>query len=147
MLRKRIATLIGLSTALIFAMGCGQTSKSENHSGTEQMESTENSLKNLSVAQYDSIISADPLVMVDFHATWCKPCVKMAPFLKKVGADNKGKVTIVKIDIDDNKELAKHFGINQIPNLKTYFNGKKFHDTLGFQNEEALLNILGEYLQ
>ena len=103
-------------------------------------------IRNISVEEFNSLVSSDSLVMVDFHATWCGPCKKMAPHLEKIQKENEGKVKIVKIDIDENQMLAQHFNITQIPTLKTYAGGKQVHDTLGYLNEDALLSILTPHI-
>lgn len=112
----------------------------------ESKEVKDGIIRNISIEEFNTLVSSDSLVMVDFHATWCGPCKKMAPHLEKIQKDQDGKVKIVKIDIDENQLLAQHFNITQIPTLKTYAAGKQVHDTLGYLNEDALLSILTPHL-
>ena len=60
--------------------------------------------------------SAEP-VLVDFHAQWCGPCKAMAPALEQVAAEMKGKVKIVKVDVDENPKVTGTYGIRAMPTL------------------------------
>lgn len=67
--------------------------------------------------------SAEP-VLVDFHAQWCGPCKAMAPALDQVAAELKGKVKIVKLDVDENPKVTGTYGIRAMPTLILFKGGK-----------------------
>lgn len=67
--------------------------------------------------------SAEP-VLVDFHAVWCGPCKAMAPALDQCAAELKGKVKIVKIDVDENPGVSGKYGIRAMPTLMLFKGGK-----------------------
>ena len=55
--------------------------------------------------------------IIDFYATWCGPCKRLAPVLKAVASDHKGKIDVYKVDVDKEPELANVFGIRSVPSL------------------------------
>lgn len=100
------------------------------------------------LASYDSTVQSQPLVVVDFYAAWCGPCKMMSPYLEKLKATYpEDKLKIVKVDIDDNKELASHFNINSIPLIKFYNNGKEVSSQLGYISEDQMMAILKPYMK
>ncbi|CAM9342352.1 unnamed protein product [Pylaiella littoralis] len=64
------------------------------------------------------------LVVVDFHASWCGPCKRIAPFLVKLSETHKDSVVFVKVDVDENSESAEKYGIEAMPTLKFIKNGE-----------------------
>jgi len=64
------------------------------------------------------------LVLIDFFADWCMPCIMMAPVLDEIGGKHKGKIKIGKIDVDDNQELAQKFRVMSIPNFVLFKDGE-----------------------
>lgn len=74
---------------------------------------------------FNNLINSEELVLVDYHAKWCKPCQLMAPMLADLAESNKDKLTLVKIDADENKALLKANGIEAIPVLELYKKGKR----------------------
>ncbi|QZT37040.1 thioredoxin [Halosquirtibacter xylanolyticus] len=73
---------------------------------------------------FDELLKTKLPVVVDFYATWCGPCKRQAPILEKFAEDNKGKVIIVKVDVDKNKATAKRYAVRSIPTLYIFKNGK-----------------------
>ena len=67
--------------------------------------------------------SAEP-VLVDFHAVWCGPCKAMAPALDQVAAEMKGKIKVVKVDVDENPKVTGTYGIRAMPTLLIFKDGK-----------------------
>lgn len=96
----------------------------------------------MSLSEYKSITEKDPIVLVDFNATWCAPCKKIDVILKKIEKEYAGKVTIVKVDIDQHAELAKNLSIASIPLLKVYKDGKETWEHLGLVDEQTLKKAL-----
>lgn len=81
---------------------------------------------------FDSFIASQPLpVLVDFWADWCGPCKMMAPVLKDLAKDWKGRITVIKVDTDKKPELSSRFRISAIPTLILFKGGKEAHRLQG----------------
>jgi thioredoxin 1 len=84
------------------------------------------------------------VVMVDYWATWCRPCRAMEPVLEEIALQYKGKAKIVKVDVDQNRPLASEAGINVIPTLIIYLNGLEQQRFTGMQEAPVLSAALDE---
>lgn len=78
------------------------------------------------------------IVLVDFNAVWCGPCKQLAPIVDDVIKKQKGKVTLLKIDVDQNQDLAEALHIQEIPLLMVYKNGKLTWQNKGLVDEDAI---------
>jgi thioredoxin 1 len=77
-------------------------------------------------------------VVVDFYAEWCGPCKVISPVLESLASELEGRVKIVKVDVDDQQELALRFGVQSIPNLLFFKNSEVVDQVVGFGGREAL---------
>ena len=75
-------------------------------------------------SNYESIVAEGLPVVVDFSATWCGPCKKIAPIIEKLAVEYQGRVNIGKCDVDDNEELTSKFGIRNVPTVIFIKNGE-----------------------
>ena len=98
-------------------------------------------------SNYESIVAEGLPVVVDFSATWCGPCKKIAPIIEKLAVEYQGRVNIGKCDVDDSEELTSKFGIRNVPTVIFIKNGEVVdkHVGAGLEKEfvekiEALLN-------
>ena len=83
-------------------------------------------------------VTAQGLVLVDFYADWCGPCKMLTPVLDEL-AGEVTDVTIVKVNVDDARELAKEYGVSSIPHLTLLKDGVEVAKDLGFKPKEVLL--------
>lgn len=74
--------------------------------------------------KFDQLINGDQPVLIDFFATWCGPCKALAPVLKEVAGDLKGRVRVIKIDVDKNQMLSQRFQVRGVPTLALFKKGE-----------------------
>ncbi|MDR1384366.1 MAG: thioredoxin [Planctomycetaceae bacterium] len=92
-------------------------------------------------------ITQNGVVLVDFFATWCAPCRGQLPILNAVAEQFDGKVTFLKIDVDNFQQIAQQFGISSIPTLIVFKNGQVTKSFTGVQQEKTLVATLNEQLE
>lgn len=96
--------------------------------------------------EFDKIISnGHKLIVVDFFADWCMPCLMMAPVIEEL-AENMKEVKFVKIDIDDNPKLSQRYEIRSIPTLIFFRDGKMIDKIIGGMDEDNLREKVEELL-
>ena len=94
----------------------------------------------------EQIATADKPVVVDFWAEWCGPCKMLAPILDEVAGENADKITVAKVNVDENPDLARQFDIMSIPTLIVFKDGQPAHRFQGASGKAGLLQKLGDFL-
>ncbi len=93
------------------------------------------------------VLKSDKPVIVDFWASWCMPCVMMAPIFEEVSEEYKGKLKFAKVNVERNRMYASEFDITGIPCLVVIKNGKEIGRIVGLQNEESLKQRINSILR
>lgn len=88
--------------------------------------------------EFEKLINSDQKVIINFSAKWCAPCKKMAPYLIKMQEELKGKISLIRLDADENKSLLEAMKLDELPVILIYENGKKTWQHLGYLSEEDL---------
>ncbi|MCU0467795.1 MAG: thioredoxin domain-containing protein [Arcicella sp.] len=98
----------------------------------------------LSKEYIEKSVKENKIVVLDFYATWCGPCIKMMPTIDKLQTEMAGKVVFEKVDADANKNLISDYKVDEIPTFLIYKNGKLAMRAVGFQTEKAFREMIGE---
>lgn len=98
-------------------------------------------------ASFDKeVIQSDVPVLVDFWAPWCGPCKSIAPILEEISNEFSGKIKIVKVNVDDNKEAAMRYNVRGIPNLVFFKNGESKDQIVGYVAKQEIVNAVNKVI-
>jgi len=105
------------------------------------------SIKNVTDASFQAdVLESELPVLVDYWAAWCGPCKMIAPLLDQAATDYKGRVTIAKVNVDDNPDTPAKFGVRGIPTLMLFKDGKAVSTKVGALSKSQLNSFLDESL-
>ncbi|MEA9985378.1 MULTISPECIES: thioredoxin [Subtercola] len=92
------------------------------------------------------VLNSDETILVDFWAEWCGPCRAVSPILDQIAAEHSDKIKIVKLNVDDNPQIAAKYQITSIPAMKVYRGGEVVKTIIGAKPKAALEHDLADYL-
>ncbi|GLB51975.1 thioredoxin [Neptunitalea chrysea] len=98
------------------------------------------------MSSFKDLINQSKPVLIDFYAEWCGPCKMMAPILHNVKNDMGNQVSILKIDVDKNQELAAKYQIRGVPTLMIFKEGKQLWRQSGVVQEQQIKEVLTPFL-
>ena len=94
----------------------------------------------------DDVLDSDKPVLVDFWAEWCGPCKMVAPVLEEIAAQHGDKITVAKLNIDENPQIAEKYQILSIPTMSVFSGGKVVKSIVGAKPKSALLRDLSDFI-
>ncbi|MCG6136882.1 MAG: thioredoxin [Nostoc sp. LLA-1] len=97
-------------------------------------------------SEFDTLLSEEKVVVVDFTATWCGPCRLVSPLMDQLAEEYKDRVQVVKVDIDENKPIFKKFGLRSIPAVLIFQNGELVETIVGVSPYEKFSDAVKKLL-
>jgi thioredoxin 1 len=94
----------------------------------------------------DDVLNSSDTIMVDFWAEWCGPCRAVSPILDQIASEHSDKIKIVKLNVDDNPQMAMKYQITSIPAMKVFRGGEVVKTVIGAKPKPALEADLAEFL-
>ena len=103
-------------------------------------------IKHVKTSEFDEIMDAAPLAMVDFWASWCGPCKMLSTTVEALAEQYEGKALVCKVNVDEEPDLARRFGVMSIPTVVFLKNGREFDRKVGLMPAEAFTQVLDKNL-
>ena len=102
-------------------------------------------LKRIKMSNFDNIIQSEKPVLIDFFATWCGPCKALAPILKEVKDSLGDRISIIKIDVDKNQEIASKYQVRGVPTMILFKNGQQLWRQSGVLSKEEIIKTINNF--
>lgn len=87
------------------------------------------------------VINSTTPVLIDLWASWCGPCMMLAPVIEEIADEYDGKIKVGKINVDDEPELAAAFGVSSIPYVVVLNNGKVIASSVGYKDKDDIVSL------
>ena len=94
----------------------------------------------------EHVVTTSGLAVVDFWAPWCGPCRKLAPILDEIATEFDGQLSVFKINVDENLEIAKRYSVSGLPSVLIFQNGEPVERLVGLIPKTSILNNINKHL-
>ncbi len=101
-------------------------------------------IRHISDENFESEVTSKGLCLVDFYATWCGPCMRLAPILEELSSSRAG-YEILKVDVDENPNISRKLNIDTIPTICMYKDGKLVEKIVGLIPKEEIIELFEKY--
>jgi thioredoxin 1 len=92
------------------------------------------------------VLASDKPVLVDFWADWCVPCHMVSPVVEEIGQERAGSLKVAKMNVDDNPDAPRRYGVMSIPTLILFVGGEEVSRVVGAKPKEAILREIQDHL-
>lgn len=99
-------------------------------------------LQHLKTQEFESVVSAAPVALLDFWAEWCGPCRMVSPIIEELAGQYDGKAVIAKVNVDEEGDLARRFHVMSIPTVILFKDGKEIARKVGAQSTDVYTDLL-----
>ena len=113
---------------------------------TKERKNYNMAMQHFKTAEFDAAVEAAPLAMVDFWAEWCGPCKMLSPIIEELAQEFDGKVLVGKVNVDEEPELARRFGVMTIPTVVFLKNGTEVERKVGAMPAAVFRGVLDKHL-
>jgi thioredoxin 1 len=96
--------------------------------------------------EFDALLAAESLLVVDCTATWCGPCKLVAPLMDQLAEEYGDRAKVLKLDLDNNRPVAKRFGVKNIPTVLFFKQGELMETLVGVKPYEEFSNAVSRHL-
>ncbi len=100
----------------------------------------------LKTAEFESAVAAAPLAVVDFWASWCGPCKMLGSVIEELSNEYEGRALVAKVNVDEEPDLARQFGVMSIPTVVYLKNGQEVDRSVGVQPADAFRTVIDDNL-
>ena len=94
----------------------------------------------------EEVLNSDTPVLVDFWAEWCGPCRMVGPVVEEIAQEQAGNIKVLKLNVDDNPETARSYGVMSIPTLMVFASGEEKKRLVGARGKSQLLADIDEFI-
>lgn len=101
---------------------------------------------NITEQNFDEVLNANPVVMVDFSATWCGPCKALAPIVEEVATEYEGRCAVGKADVEECPVIAARYRIRNVPTVLFFKNGELKDKSVGLVQKSTLTDKINALL-
>ena len=101
-------------------------------------------MQHLRTSEFDGAVASAPVAMVDFWASWCGPCKMLSPVIESIAEEYDGRALVAKVNVDEEPDLARRFGVMSIPTVVFLKQGREFDRKVGVQPPAVYTDILDQ---